>query len=166
MKKSLLALSFSLLASLTLFAQTSVKHTGGSLQSQFASFKSEVLKATYISNGDLETTLGSGDQAVDAVHSIKCAAACTIQMDGWVQAGGESFTFNEVALCFYVDGALVNNDCWWSGETPADGSYAQPSSSITAPGLKAGTHTVQAHLYSLDGAFVGYYNFNYKIYKP
>lgn len=166
MKKSLLALSLSLFASLTLFAQTSTNPGGGSLQPQFASFKSEALKATYISNGDLEATLGSGDQAVDAVHSIKCAVACTLQMDGWVEAGGETFTFNEVALCFYVDGTLVNGTCYFSGEVPADGSYVQAASSITAPGLAAGTHNVQTHLYTFDGAYIGYYNFNYRVYKP
>jgi hypothetical protein len=165
MKKLLLVLSFAFLANLSSFAQTG---TGPARQgqAQFATFKSEVLKATYISNGDLEATLGSGDQPVDAVHSIKCAAACTIQADGWVESGNESSTFNEVGLCLYVDGALINGGCYFSGEVPADGSYLQVSSSIVAPGLSAGTHTVQTHLYSFSGAYIGYYNINYRVYKP
>jgi hypothetical protein len=165
MKKLLLAVTFTFLASLTTFAQTS---TGGGRQAQpqFATFKSEALKATYISNGDLGATLGSGDQPVDAVHTVKCAAACTIQADGWIEAGAESNAFNEVALCFYVDGSLVNGTCYWSGEVPADSSYVQATSSIVAPGLAAGSHKVQMHLYTFYGAFVGYYNINYRVYKP
>ncbi len=167
MKKLLAGMTFALMATLTVWAQTGTG-PGRRIEPQFSSFKSEALKATYISSGDLETTLGSGDQPVDAVHKVTCpgSGTCTIQADGWVEAGGESSTFNEAALCLYVDGSLVNGTCYFSGEVPADGSYAQIASSLSAPGLSPGSHTVQIHLYTFSGAFVGYYNVNYRVYKP
>lgn len=167
MKKLLAGMTFALMATLTVWAQTG---TGPArrMEPQFASFKSEALKATYISNGDLEFTFGSGDQPVDAAHKITCpgSGTCTIQMDGWVEAGQNTSTFNETGLCLYVDGTLVNGGCYFSGEVPVDGSYLQVASSIAAPNVSAGTHTVQAHLYTFFGAYVGYYNVNYRVYKP
>jgi hypothetical protein len=64
-----------------------------------------------------------------------------------------------------VDGSLAGVGCYYSGDVPD--SYIQVSSSINAPALSLGTHTVQTHIYLGGGsADVGYYNINYKVFKP
>jgi hypothetical protein len=165
MKKLLVALTLMALASLA-FAQSSSKATGGTAAPQFPSFGKHTLTGTYISNGDLGTSVPEGDSPLDAVHTISCpgtSGTCLFQIDAWVQVGRG--TGAPVAICFYVDGSLVGN-CYYSEDVPDN--YIQVSTSTNAPGISLGSHTVQTHLYigGTGGANVGYYNINYKVFKP
>jgi len=164
----LLVLAFVALASLATWAQQSntagIKVAGQVAQSLVA----HTLKTTYVSSGALDETLSSGYVAIDSANTITCPGTsgnCLVQADSWVEVGDESYTGNRVANCLYVDGTLVNGTCYYSGEVPADDSYFQSSSSISTT-VKFGKHTVQTYIYTTDGANVGYYNINYKVFKP
>jgi len=164
MKKLLVVLSLVALAS-SAFAQSSNRVMGRAGTPQFPTFGKHTLMATYISAGDPGTTLPAGDSPVDSVHTISCpgtSGTCLFQIDAWVQLGRG--TGSPAAICLYVDGSMVNGGCYYSGDVPDD--YIQVSSSINAPGIAAGKHTVQTHVYLDGGANIGYYNINYKVFKP
>lgn len=167
MKKLLLVLSFVALASFA-FAQSSSHVPGSAEAPPFPSFGKHTLMATYISNGNLNADLPAGDSPVDAVHTISCpgtSGTCLFQADSWVQVGEGTST--QVGICFYVDGKLVNEGCFWGAEVLGDGNYLQVSTSVNAPGLSVGNHEVQTHIFfATAGARVGYYNTNYKVFKP
>ena len=80
--------------------------------------------------------------------------------------GGTNFVGSSAAFCLYVDGALVNQDCFFSGEIPADGSFSQMSSSIISAAVHTGQHNLQAHIFTTNGAELGFFTVNYKVFKP
>ncbi len=168
MKKLLLVLTFVALAGLA-FAQSSSNVMGSNEAGQnFLTFGSHTLKATYVSTGDLADYIPAGYQPIDGVNSVSCPGTsghCIIQSDAWVEVGDFPYTLNKVAICLYVDGTLVNGTCWWSGEVPADYSYFQASTSLNTT-VPPGKHTVQTQVSTTYGAVVGYYNINYKVFKP
>ena len=166
MKKLLVFLTLMTVAGLA-FAQSGKMMGNAEGGQAYPSFGSHTLKATYISNGALGTTVPGGDSPIDAVHTISCpgtSGTCLFQADSWVQAGRG--TGDPIAICFYVDGSLVNGACYYDGDVPD--SFLQVSTSINAQGISVGAHTVQTHIYigGSGGAQLGYYNINYKVYRP
>ena len=165
MKKLLLVLGFLALASCA-FAQSS-SHTPESAEApKFPAFAKHTLMATYISNGYLGTVEPS-DSPIDAVHTVSCpgtSGTCLFQADAWVQIGWG--TYGGVALCLYVDGSEAGT-CYYSGEVPQDGGWVNVSTSVNAPGISVGNHTVRTYIQlSSNPVTVGYYNINYKVFKP
>jgi len=138
---------------LTHLPPVAVKHTGNGV---------------YINTGNLATTIPAATfTAVDAPITVVCPGTsgnCLLQADEWIQTGLGSTTFNEFALCFYVDGVSIGS-CWYNGSTPADGSFVLGTTSAgkTVP---HGAHTVQTFVYSINGAYMSYFNNTYRIYKP
>ena len=122
----------------------------------------------YINTGVLGTNIPAATfTPVDAAITLTCpgiTGSCLLQADQWIQTGLGSSTFNEFALCFYVDGVAVNG-CYYNGSTPADSSFVMGTAS-QGTSVPHGTHTVQTYVYSNNGALMNYYNFTYRIYKP
>jgi len=168
-KNLFLALTFVVLANLA-FAQSSSTMERANIP-QALTFGKHTLVANYISNGvsGSTTTVSSGQVPLDNVRSISCpgtTGTCVFQIDAWVQVGGSSFAGSDFAVCLVVDGALVNNTCFFSGEIPADGSFNQMSSSITTGAVKSGAHNVQTQIFTNSGAEIGFFTINYKVFKP
>jgi len=169
MKKLFLALTFVVFANLA-FAQSSSTMERPNTP-QALTFGKHTLVANYISNGvsASNTTVSNGQVPLDNVRSISCpgtTGTCVFQIDAWVQVGGSSFAGSDFAVCLVLDGALVNNTCFFSGEIPANGSFSQMSSSITTGAVKAGTHKVQTQMFTTGGAEIGFFTINYKVFKP
>ena len=73
----------------------------------------------------------------------------------------------EIALCFAVDGTFVDGGCFFTDETPADGSSIQTHTTLSLSGVPHGTtHTVQTYVDSGVSGFFYYYNVDYRVYKP
>ncbi len=154
------------LATCSLWAQSS-NVSGREAVSKAAptSLVKHTLKGTYNSVVN-NVTYAAGFTAVDAANNVVCpgtAGNCLISADQWAQIGANA-SGGRVAICFYVDGASVNG-CYFNGEMLASGNYAMFSVSqgITVP---FGTHTVQTFVYTDGGGFGGYFNANYRVYKP
>jgi len=131
------------------------------------------LKGTYINSGIDTNNGGFVSPAeifpIDNPLTVVCpgtTGTCSIQADMWVMTGGTTFAGNTYFLCLYVDGVPAPNCANSVGSTPSDGTYAQGSTSEIVLGVKHGNHTVQTKIESGDGAFIGYYNFNYRVYRP
>lgn len=133
-----------------------------------------VVKGIYINSG-LDTNNGGFVSPaeyfpVDNQLTVTCPSStsgtCSIQADMVVQNGNETFTSNTYSMCLVVDGKFAPNCASTVGSTPSDGSYVQGSTSEIVSGLAVGTHTVQTKFFSADGAFMGYYNITYRVYKP
>ena len=167
MKKLLLVFSIVCIASLA-FAQHNTSAMGQKRPDYPISFSHHTLKNTYIYEQDFSgTSEPAGFFAVDPADTASCpgtSGTCLIVADQWLQIGAETFTGNRAALCFYIDGAPVNA-CYFSGETPADGTYEQISTTQGAS-VSFGSHTVETIGYSDFGTFLGTANFTYRVYKP
>jgi hypothetical protein len=132
-----------------------------------------VVEGWYINSG-LDTNNGGFVSPaelfpIDSPLTVVCpgtTGTCSIQADMWVMTGGTTFAGNTYFLCLYVDGVPAPNCANSVGSTPSDGTYAQGSTSEIVLGVKHGNHTVQTKIESGDGAFIGYYNFNYRVLKP
>ena len=165
MKKLLLVLGFVAFASFA-FAQSSSQTPESAAAPKSPAFAKETLMATYVSSGAPYTVAPFGDSPIDAVHTVSCpgtSGTCLFQADAWVQIG--QGTFGQVAICLYVDGSQAGT-CYYSGEEPQDGGWVNVSTSVNAPGISVGNHTVRTHLQLANGATLGYYNINYKVFKP
>jgi hypothetical protein len=138
---------------LTHLPPAAVKHVGG---------------GTYVNTGTYAASIPAATfTAIDAPITVTCpgtTGTCLLQADQWIQTGAGSTSANEFAICFYVDGVAVNG-CYYNGSTPADSTFVMGtvSQGKTVP---HGNHTVQTFLYSQQGAFMNFYNFTYKIFKP
>ena len=165
MKKLLLVLSLVALASVA-FGQSS----NAPLKASALFSGPHSLRATYISSGDLgAAVLSAGEVPLDSSHTISCPGTtgnCVIQADSFVQIGESPSAGNEVALCLYVDGALVNSNCYFGAVMQADNSWIQTSTSITSAAVPPGTHHVQTHVFTTGGAKAGFFKGNYKVFKP
>ena len=167
MKKLLLVLGFVALASFA-FAQSS-SHTPESAEApQFPAFAKHTLVATYVSSGDPSNVIAPGTSPIDAVHSISCpgpTGTCLLQVDSWVQIGWGSYS-DQVAICIYVDGSQAGS-CYWGGDVPEYGRWVNVATSLNVPGLSVGNHTVQTYIEEANNPLtLGYYNINYKVFKP
>jgi len=130
-----------------------------------------VLEGTYNNNGSLEEVSVPVDTytPIDTKLTVTCpgtSGTCTIQADMWIENGGETSSDNANVICLYVDDAPTSICGAGAGESPSDGSYVQNSTSQSVTGLAPGNHTVQTYFYTFNGARVGYYNSNYRVYKP
>lgn len=129
-----------------------------------------VLQGTYNNNGGYSGSFPVNVFApVDTQLTVACpgnSGTCTIQADMWVENGGETFSVNYNVICLYVDGTPSPFCGAGTGETPSDGSYVQNSTSQAVTGLAHGNHTVQTWFLTIYGAQLGYYNANYRVYKP
>jgi len=134
-----------------------------------------VLEGTYNNSGLFEGTGGefvaaNTFTAIDTSLTVVCpgtSGTCTIQADMWIVNGAVSSSDNQNSICLYVDGNPANNFCGaYADETPSDNSFVQSSTSQAVTGLAHGNHTVQTYFWSQRGAYVVYYNSNYRVYKP
>jgi hypothetical protein len=128
-----------------------------------------VLQGTYNNLGHYDNSVaGDTFTPIDTQLTVSCpgtSGTCTIQADMWVENGDATTAGNSNAICLYVDGkpAVTCDD---SGETLSDRSFTQNSSSQSVSGLTHGNHTVQTYFFSVNGAYLGYYASNYRVYKP
>jgi len=132
-----------------------------------------MVEGWYINSGEYTTNGGFVSPAelvpIDTPLTVSCpgtTGTCTIQADMWVMTGGQSFPDNTYFLCLYVDSSPALNCANNVGATQSDGTYTQGSTSEIVFGVARGNHTVQTKFESGDGAYVAYYNFNYRVYKP
>lgn len=128
------------------------------------------LEGTYISAGNFDATITpSNATAVSPPLTVSCpgtTGTCTIQADMWIQNGAQTSNHNTNLVCLYIDGAPSAFCDFEAGESPNDGTLVQTSSSQEISGLAHGNHTVQTYFWTENGAYVGYYNSNYRVYKP
>ena len=128
-------------------------------------FTKHVIKGMYNTSADLEATMVAGLNAIDGANTVSCpgtSGTCLIQADQSFEA--IVATGDGVAICLYVDGALVNGCYWNGGSTGWAYSMYATSQGIS---VKFGNHTVQTVVYDeLGGSTLAYYNFNYNVYKP
>jgi hypothetical protein len=132
-----------------------------------------VVEGWYINSG-LDTNNGGFVSPaelfpIDSPLTVVCpgtTGTCSIQADMWVMNGGTTFAGNTYFLCLYVDAVPAPNCASNVGSTPSDGTFAQGSTSEIVRGVIHGNHTVQTKIESADGAFIEYYNFNYRVLKP
>jgi hypothetical protein len=129
-----------------------------------------VLEGTYNSSGNFDATVTpSNATAISLPLTISCpgtTGTCTIQADMWIQNGAQTSNHNTNLVCLYIDGAPLAFCDFEAGESPNDGTLVQTSSSQGVSGLARGNHTVQTYFWTENGAYVGYYNSNYRVYKP
>jgi hypothetical protein len=126
-----------------------------------------VLQGTYISNGNYNADVNPETYTpITPQLIVDCpgTGTCTIEADMWVQnSNGTEQSPNSV--CFYVDG-IQSGGCPYAGGATTSGYFETLSSSWPVSGLAAGEHTVQTYVYSVHGEFVGFFNVNYRVYKP
>jgi hypothetical protein len=166
MRKMLLLVTVVVLASFA-SAQSSNAMGRNTVTKDFPNSGVHTLKNTTINANALNVSEAAGFHAIDAATTVLCpgtSGTCIIQADQWIQLVN-GVTGNKVAICFYVDGTAVDG-CYYTGETNSDGTYSQQSTSHASNAVPFGKHTVQTVLYTLDGATVSFYNFNYRVYKP
>ena len=171
MKKTCVVLCLVLIACVAASAQnarsSAVEHSSSQSAPQSGPVK-HVLKNMY--NNTCGATCGGVSlvqtfNAIDSVTTVSCpgtSGTCLIQADQSFEA--IVATGDGVAICLYVDGALVNGCYWNGGSTGWAYSMYATSQGIS---VKFGNHTVQTVVYDeLGGSTLAYYNFNYNVYKP
>lgn len=93
-----------------------------------------VLEYTYLSVG---TGHGAPVPAttltpIDSPSTVVCPGSgtdtCTILANQFVQTAGSTGS-NNFAICLYVDGNLIPNNCWYTNDTLSDGTYIQGATS-------------------------------------
>jgi hypothetical protein len=129
-----------------------------------------VIQGTYNNNSNEYVSVPAEKYTpIDAPLTIVCGGTtgtCTVEADLWIATGAGDKPDNEFEICLYVDGK-ANQFCDSSvGETDTSGAFIVASTSQSVTGLAIGNHSVQTYFYSGQGAYVGYYNFNYRVYKP
>ncbi len=165
MKKMLLVLCFIAVASLTFAQSTSVM---GRKNAAFPiSFGSHTLKGAYVVENELDAGMIAGYNNIDTISKVVCPGTsgnCLFMADQWIQDGAVSYN-SEQAMCFLIDGNLVDG-CYFAGETAADGTWRQFSTSHGAT-VQFGKHTVLTQFFSgAGGDVVSFYNITYRVYKP
>jgi hypothetical protein len=129
-----------------------------------------VIQGTYNNNSTEYLSIPAETYTpIDAPLTIVCGGTtgtCTVEADLWIATGAGENARNEFEICLYVDkkpSQFCNSSV---GETDTSGRFIEASTSQSFTGLAVGNHTVQTYFYSGQGAYVGYYNFNYRVYKP
>jgi hypothetical protein len=124
------------------------------------------LLQTKFSYGNVNATVGSGFQAIDAPFIFTCpgTSTCAYEVQQHVQVAG-STDGNLWAICTKIDGVdLSQPGCPFLGDIP-NGTFGSGSFSQGASGIAHGQHTLQTFLYSDDGATIYNYRFTYSLYK-
>jgi hypothetical protein len=131
------------------------------------------LQSTTIVQGEADVTLSAETYtAIDSPLKFTCpSGGCTVSVEVSTQIGGSTETSNLFALCGLLDGTFMpppgnNEGCPYVGETPVDGGYLGETFTFTQNGVKAGNHTLQSEIYSLEGAFLANYSITYRLYTP
>ena len=128
-----------------------------------------VLAGTYLVEGNgLSTPIPAGTfTPIDAALKVNCPGPgkCTLLTNQWIATNG-STTGNNFAICFYVDGSLISNGCYYTNDTPSDGTFDQGGTSSWDIGVTHGNHTVQTVVYSNNGCNYQEFQFQYLVYKP
>ena len=166
MKKMLLVLCFTAVASLAFAQSTSAL---GSKNALFPiSFGSHTQKAAYVVENTMNiATMNAGYNNIDTTYTVVCPGTsgnCLLMADQWLQDGFVNYN-SEQALCFLIDGNYVDG-CYYTGETAADSSFTQFSTSHGAT-VSFGKHKVLSQFFSsVGGDIVNFYNFTYRVFKP
>jgi hypothetical protein len=131
-----------------------------------------VLQRTYFSSGDyLATFFPAGFSPVDQALTVSCpgtTGTCTFEADQWVENGdnGGGAPTNGFAICFYIDGSSVPIGCFYTNDTPNDGTSVTGSQSYNVSGIPHGNHTVQTYLFTTSGTPVEGFAITYRVFKP
>jgi hypothetical protein len=131
-----------------------------------------VLQGTYNFNG-----ANWGDVAASVLTTIgpdltvTCpgtSGTCTVQTEFWIGYDGGDYSWNDTYMCFALDGASPEvSECEaGSGNVPSNGSKAITSMSLWIPNVAPGNHIVNITFYANNGAYIGYYDADAKVYKP
>jgi hypothetical protein len=128
------------------------------------------LQGTYLisGNGFGASISAATFTAVDAASTVTCpgpTGTCTIAADQHVETRG-SVASNDMALCLYVDGSPTANSCFFTADTPSDGTFVQSANISWSGNVGVGTHTVQTFIYSTGGCTMYQFNLQYSVYKP
>jgi hypothetical protein len=128
----------------------------------------QIIKNTYIVNGFSGASIPvEVSTPVDSSSTVTCPGTknCLIQADQWVQFYGNGTSGNATGICLSVDGAWINNACYWAGElnTGVNASQLSTSQGYT---VTPGKHTVQTQVFSLYGGSLGIYSLTYRVYVP
>jgi hypothetical protein len=133
----------------------------------------ETLVATYVEEGDSDTTIPSATLTpIDAVNKIKCPAAsgqtCTIVDTASIQeASSTGDADNYIADAAEIDGTQFDDiGGGFYTAAPADGSYGGGTWTETNPEVSAGAHKLQTFAYSEFGATLGVWTITYQVYEP
>lgn len=104
---------------------------------------------------------------IDTPLTVNCPGpgTCTLLTNQWVATNGSTAS-NNFAICFYVDGSVIPNGCYYTNDTPSDGTFDQGGTSSWDIGVTAGHHTVATVVYSNNGCNYQEYQFQYLVYKP
>jgi hypothetical protein len=113
---------------------------------------SHALLKTYIDQAAPSVGVGGGGTPIDSPVTIKCTSTCTIAAEMWTEVGGQSIVGNRYGICDQVDG-VFSGICTYQGYIPSDGTYVTGSLN-NAVSVSAGTHTVQAFVFTDAGAIL------------
>jgi len=127
------------------------------------------LVTTYLIEGNGQSTAipAATFTPIDTPLTVNCPGPnkCTLLANQWVETNGTAAS-NNFAICFYVDGAEIPNGCYYTNDTPSDGTFDQGSTSSWESAITVGKHTVQTVVYSSAGCNFQEYQFQYSVYKP
>lgn len=134
-----------------------------------ASAPKRTLVETYLVEGNgFSTAIPAATfTPIDAPLTVNCPGPkkCTLLTNQWVATNGSAAS-NNFAICFYVDGAVIPNGCYYTNDTPSDGTFDQGGTSSWDIGVIPGHHTVETFVYSNAGCNYQEYQFQYLVYKP
>ena len=128
------------------------------------------LQGTYLSVGN---GLGAAIPSVtytpiDAAVTVTCpgpVGSCTLLANQFLVTRGSAAS-NNYAICLYIDGGLISKGCYYTADSPNDGTFVFGSTSQWEVGVPVGTHTMQTVVFSNDGCTYDEYQFQYLVYKP
>jgi len=128
------------------------------------------LQGTYLSvgNGFGASIPSFTYTPIDAAQTVTCpgpVGSCTLLANQFLVTQGSSAS-NNYAICLYIDGALISQGCYYTADSPNDGTYVFGSTSNWEVGVPVGTHTMQSVVFSNDGCTYDEYQFQYLVYKP
>ena len=128
------------------------------------------LQGTYLSVGNgFGTAIPSFTYTpIDSPVTVTCpgpVGSCTLLANQFLVTQGSSAS-NNYAICLYIDGALISQGCYYTADSPNDGTFVFGSTSNWEVGVPVGTHTMQSVVFSNDGCSYDEYQFQYLVYKP
>jgi len=128
------------------------------------------LQGTYLSVGNgFGTSIPSFTYTpIDSPVTVTCpgpVGSCTLLANQFLVTQGSSAS-NNYAICLYIDGALISQRCYYTADSPNDGTFVFGSTSNWEVGVPVGAHTMQSVVFSNDGCSYDEYQFQYLVYKP
>ena len=125
---------------------------------------------TYFSSGVSFATIHASPAAFGAPISVSCPGTtgkCKIEIDNYLQVGGNDTDGNAVAMWEVRDGSVASFPGGTYDEIPSDGGYQAVSFIESLPGVNHGTHRIQP-MVAATGGDVSAYNFSIviRVYKP